>query len=121
MAKVWILDTGTKGTGASVVPLDKPPAEAAGGALPYVPPKRAPRPPKPPPPRVPRRFKVVEVVSGAVLAEDADTRGALDALANVRSVVDVTISVWRPEAESWRLLTLTEQKALWRHRPRGGN
>jgi hypothetical protein len=117
MAKVWVLDTGTKGTGASIVPLEKPRGEPAGGAaLPYVPPKRAPRPPKPPEPRKPRRFKVVDVVSGAVLAEDADTRATLDVLGKVRSVVDVMISVWRPDSESWRLLTLTEQKALWRLR-----
>jgi hypothetical protein len=117
MAKIYVLDTSTKGTGASIVPLEKPPAAPAGGAaLPYVPPKREPRPPKPPEPRKPRRFKVVDVVSRAVLAEDADTRATLDVLANVRSIVDVTVWVWRPETQSWRLLTLTEQKALWRHR-----
>jgi hypothetical protein len=114
MAKVWVLDTGTKGTGASVVPLDRPPAGPAGSeALPYVPPKRAPRPPKPPAPRKPRRFTVVEVVTGEVLAEDVDTRATLDVLRDVRSVVDVTIRVRRPDGESWRLLTLAEQKALW--------
>src|SRR3954452_18837424 len=117
MAKVYVLDTGTKGTGASIVPLEKPPAAPAGGAaLPYVPPKREPRAQKPPKPREPRKFKVVDVVSRAVLAEGADTRATLDVLAGVRSIVDVTVSVWRPEAQSWRMLTLTEQKVLWRHR-----
>ena len=115
--KVWVLDTGTKGTGASIVPLDKPAAEPAGkAALPYVPPKRAARPPKPPEPRKPRRFKVADVVTGQVLAEDADVRTTLDVLGDVRSVVDVKISVWRPEKDSWRLLTLSEQKALWLRR-----
>jgi hypothetical protein len=115
--KVWVLDTGTKGTGASIVPLEKPSAKPAGtAALPFVPPKRAPRPPKPPEPRKPRKFKVVDVVTGEVLAEDADVRATLDVLGDVRSVVDVKISVWRPEAESWRLLTLAEQKALWGRR-----
>jgi hypothetical protein len=119
MAKVWVLDTGTKGTGASVVPLEKAPAEpTANPELPYVPPKRAPRPPKPPEPRKPRRFKVVDVVSKDVLAEDADARATVDVLRDVRSVVDVIIYVRRPEAESWRMLTFTEQKALWRLRTR---
>jgi hypothetical protein len=119
MPKVWVLDTGTKGTGASVVPLEKSPAEPAPSAgLPYVPPKRPPPPPKPPEPRKPRRFKVVDVVTREVLAEDADLRATLGALRGVRSVIDVTVSVRRPETESWRMLTLTEQKALWRLRPR---
>jgi hypothetical protein len=114
MAKVWVLDTGTKGTGASVVPLDKPPTGPAGSeALPYVPPKRAPRPAKEPEPRKPRRFKVVEVVTGEVLAEDVDTRATLDVLRTMRSVVDVTVWVRRPDGGSWRLLTLAEQKTLW--------
>ncbi|MEA2380189.1 MAG: hypothetical protein QOH72_160 [Solirubrobacteraceae bacterium] len=115
--KVWVLDTGTKGTGASIVPLEKPPAEPRRKAdLPYVAPKRAPRPPKPPEPRKPRRFKVVDVVTGEVLAEDTGVRATLDVLGDVRSVVDVKVSVWRPEPESWRLLTLAEQKALWARR-----
>ena len=119
MAKVYVLDTSTKGTGASVVPLETTPAEPAGSAaLPYVAPKRAPRPPKEPPPRKPRRFKVVDVVSGEVLAEDADARATLDVLRDVRSVVDVTVSVRRPETGSWRMLTLAEQKALWHLRAR---
>jgi hypothetical protein len=120
MGKVWILATGTKGTGASVVPLEKAPDAPAGrAALPYVPPKRAPRAPKPPEPRRPRRFKVVDVVTGEVLAEDADTRATLAVLRDVRSVVDVLISVWRPGAQAWRVLTLDEQKALWGARTRG--
>jgi hypothetical protein len=43
-------------------------------------------------------------------------RTTLDVLGDVRSVVDVKISVWRPEKDSWRLLTLSEQKALWARR-----
>jgi hypothetical protein len=117
MAKVWVLDTGTKGTGASVVPLEKAPAErVANPEIPFVAPKRAPRPPKPPERRTPRRFKVVDVTSGEVLAEDSDTRATLDVLRDVRSVVDVAVSVRRPRAGSWRLLTLDEQKALWQAR-----
>jgi hypothetical protein len=122
MAKVYVLDTGTKGTGASVVPLEKTPAErVAKPELPFVAPKRASRPPKPPKPRTPRRFKVVDVTSGEVLAEDSDTRATLDVLRDVRSVVDVAISVRRPDARSWRLLTLGEQKALWQARTARGS
>jgi len=121
MAKVWVLDTGTKGTGASVVPLEPAAAERSAGAdLPYVAPKRVPRAPKPPEPRAPRRFKVVDAVSRDVLAEGADTRATLDVLREQRSVVDVLIYVWQPAAGSWRLLTLPEQNALWRHRTRAG-
>src|SRR3954471_24279977 len=114
MAKTWILDTGTKGTGASVVPLDKPAAQRpAAPERPYVPPRREPRPSKAPEPRKPRSFKVADVLTGEVLAEGADVRATLDVLRDVRSVVDVAVSVWQPQGESWRLLTLTEQRALW--------
>jgi len=120
MAKVWVLDTGTKGTGASIVPLDKPPSEPGGSAaLPFVPPKRAPKPAKAPERKRPRRFKVVDVVTGEVLAEDADARATVDVLRGVRSVVDVNVSVRREETAPWRLLTLPEQKALWQLRAAG--
>jgi hypothetical protein len=117
MAKTWILDTETKGTGAHVVPLEralrKP--EPTGEPV-YVPPKRAPRPPKEPEPRRPRSFRIVDVTTGAVLGEDVDARGAIGVLEDVRSVVDVRIYVWDPADERWVLLTLGEQKALWEYR-----
>jgi hypothetical protein len=53
-----------------------------------------------------------------VLAEDADGRAVVDALAGVRSVVDVHISVWDQDEERWRLLTFAEQKAIWALRDR---
>jgi hypothetical protein len=112
--RVWVLDTGTKGTGANMVPLEDTRAKpAASGDLPYVPPKRTPRPQPAPEPRAPRRFKVVDLVSGAVLAEDTDVRTTLDVLDGVDSVVDVGVYIWQPKAESWRLLTLGEQRALY--------
>src|SRR3954447_13885106 len=95
MARVWVLDTATKGTGASMVPLEStltkpaPPSDR-----PYVAPKRARRKPKPP---EPPRFKVVDVMSGQVLAEGADARTTLDLLRDVRSVNHVRIYVWRPK------------------------
>jgi hypothetical protein len=113
--KVWVLDTSTKGTGASVVPLEstvsKP--DGRGRQLVKAPKKPAPRPEKAPAPRVPRRFKVVDLVSAEVLAEGAEMRATLDLLAEVRSMVDVRIFVWDRETDDWRLLTLGEQRALW--------
>ena len=114
MAKTWILDTETKGTGARVVPLERRDGEPARkrDEL-YVPRKRAPRPEPPAAPKPARRFKVVEVVSGRVLAEDVETRGAVEVLSDVRSIVDVHVSVWQPERERWRMLGLDELRALW--------
>jgi hypothetical protein len=112
VSKVWVLDTSTKGTGASVVPLES--TRSAPEAKRVVAPKR--RRPKrrpEPAPRVPRRFKVVDLVSTETLAEDTDMRATLDALADVRSAVDVRIFVWSDEDDGWRLLTLPEQRALW--------
>jgi hypothetical protein len=40
MAKTWVLDTGTKGTGAHVVPLEEEPAKDAHDAAPH---RRPPR------------------------------------------------------------------------------
>jgi hypothetical protein len=121
MAKVWVLDTETKGTGAKVVPLDKKRKEPAAKAEPFfVAPKPRPRPPEEPEPRQPRRFKVVDVVSRRVLAEGIDARALLDVLSGIRSSVDVNISVWDREREHWRLLTLDEQHTIWARRNGAG-
>jgi hypothetical protein len=118
MPKVWVLDTETKGTGATVAPLRDAPRPAPEPL--YVPPEQAPRPAPAPAPRAPRRFRVVDVVTREALAEDADLRATLEVLRGVRSVVDVRVSVADGQAPgSWRLLTLAEQQALWRHRGRG--
>jgi hypothetical protein len=119
LAKVWVLDTETKGTGANMVPLDrvlKKPAPAPEQLR--VLRKPQPPPPKPPEPRQPRRFKVVDVMTREVLAEGADTRTTVSLLEDVRSIVDVTISVWQPDTERWRLLTLEEARSLWEYRGR---
>ena len=119
MGRIWVLDTETKGTGAEMVPLDKVEQKPAPRDEPFfVPPKLKPREPKPVQPRAPRKFKVVDVATRAVLAEDAGPRETLDALGDVRSIVDVTVSVWEPATERWRLLTLEEQRTLWDRRPR---
>jgi hypothetical protein len=115
-AKPWVLDTGTKGTGAEMVPLEKTLDKAAPDRAPFVPPTPRPRPAAAPQPRKPRRFKVVDVLGGRVLAEDVDARAALGTLAGVRNVIDVRVYVWQPRARRWRLLTLSEQKAMWANR-----
>ncbi|HUJ34105.1 MAG TPA: hypothetical protein VLW51_02770 [Solirubrobacteraceae bacterium] len=53
-----------------------------------------------------------------VLADGADTRATVRLLEDVRSIVDVTIWVWQPEAERWRMLTLEEARSLWEYRGR---
>ena len=67
-------------------------------------------------PKKPYRFKVVDLMTRQVLAEDVGARGAVDALGGVRSIVDVTVYVWDEEAERWRRLTFGETKALWDQR-----
>jgi hypothetical protein len=119
MARTWILDTETKGTGAHVVPLEKALRKPEAKSEPlYVPPKREPRPPKEPEPRRPRSFKIVDVTTREVLGEGVDARTTIDLLEDVDSVVDVRIYVWDPGAERWVLLTLGEQNALWEYRGR---
>jgi hypothetical protein len=117
MAKTWLLDTETKGTGAHLVPLEealrKPGREPE---LATVRLERPPRLPDPPEPPGPLRFKVLDIRSARVLAEGIDTRATIDLLATVDSVVDVRVYVWRQSAGRWRLLSLDEQRKLWRFR-----
>jgi hypothetical protein len=117
LARIWVLDTGTKGTGAEMVPLDRVLEKRAPSGEPlFVPPKPKPREPKPPEPRAPRRFRIVDVATRQVLADDAPASEALEALGGVRSNVDVHVSVWEPKGERWRLLTIDEQRLLWDRR-----
>ena len=115
MSRTWILDTETKGTGAQMVPLDKVVKQPDPTPL-FVPRKRRLRPAPEPAPRAPRRFKVVDLTSRAVLAEDADARTTVELLGGIRSSVDVNVSVWEPSTEAWRLLTLREKQLLWERR-----
>lgn len=115
----WVLDTSTKGTGATMVPLEtvlrKPSAQAEPIHVP--PPRRPHTVPSPEPPR-PRLFKVVDISTREILTEGASTHVAIDALSDVRSIVDVNIYVWHPAKERWRLLTFGEKRLLWDHRER---
>jgi hypothetical protein len=114
VGRAWVLDTGTKGTGAQMVPLEKVLKKPESKAEPIsVPPKRRPRSAEAPEPRQPPKFKVVDVMTGQVLAADASARATVDLLENVRSIVDVRIYIWEPRAERWRMLSYRDQKLLW--------
>jgi hypothetical protein len=117
MAKIWVLDTETKGTGANMVPLEKvlkksAPADQRALRVPRrkVDDAREPEPPKSP---EPHRFRIVDVMTRQVLADGVDARATVAALEDIRSVVDVLVDVWDPDAGQWRRLTLGEQKTLW--------
>ncbi len=116
MAKTWILDTETKGTGAHVVPLEK--VLRRGERKPelnlvQLEPPVAPSPEPEPEAPQPRRFKVVDVMTRETLAEHTDARATIDLLREVHSIVDVQVYMWNPQHHRWRLLGLDEQRALW--------
>jgi hypothetical protein len=118
MAKIWVLDTETKGTGATMVPLDKvlkkpAPADERILSVPRRKDADEVHEPESPAPREPHRFRIVDVMTRQVLADDADARATVAVLEDVRSVVDVLIDVWEPDTGDWRRLTLSELKALW--------
>jgi hypothetical protein len=114
MAKVWVLDTETKGTGAEVRPLDSGGGAATrGGQSAIVVRERKPREKPAPEPAGPRRFKVVDVMTKRVLAEDAGLDATVELLEGVRSIVDVSIHVWEPKAARWQELSLREKRMLW--------
>src|SRR4051812_18417551 len=103
MAKIWVLDTETKGTGAQMVPLEKKQGGDEDRGHPViVAPERREKPPKAPEPRGPRRFKVVDVMTREVLAEGAGARVTVDLLKEVRSMVDVSVYVWEERAGKWQ-------------------
>ena len=118
MGKVWVLDTETKGTGANMVPLERVQHRGSNSVPGFVFPKLKPPEPSSREPKAPRRFKVVDVVTREVLVEDADARETVGVLENVRSIVDVTIWVWQPEQERWRMLSLEDARAIWEYRGR---
>jgi hypothetical protein len=114
MAKVWVLDTETKGTGAEIRPLEEgDEAAPKRGQAPSVVRERKRRAPKPVEPAGPRRFKVVDVMTKRVLAEDAPLGATVELLEEVRSIVDVSIYVWEPKAGRWQELSLREKQMVW--------
>jgi hypothetical protein len=116
--RAWVLDHETKGTGAQMLPLDKlrPPTRST--RAPVVVKEPAPLPEKAPEPLGPRRFKVVDVMTKQVLAEDVDLRTAVDVLDGVRSVVDVSVYVWRKQTEDWLQLSQRDRRKIWELRGR---
>jgi hypothetical protein len=118
VGKPWVLDTGTKGTGAEMVPLEKVLEEPGPTRPPIIVPTERRTPAKAPEPRVPWRFKVVDVMTRQVLAEDAHAASTLDLLSGIRSMVDVSVYVWDPKRAAWRPLTLGERQTLWSWRDR---
>jgi hypothetical protein len=113
MARIWVLDTETKGTGAEMVPLEKVQTGSRSSKGPVVVRDKPERAPEAPQPRKPPRFKLVDVMTEKVLAEGATTEETVAVLENMRSLVDVRIYVWDDPAEAWRRLSLGEHKALW--------
>ena len=120
MAKVWVLDTETKGTGAQMVPLEKtlrqPASEPVRRRARPVP--KAAQVEKAPEPTPPRRFRVIDARSRETLADDANAPETLEVLRQVEQPVDVSVYVWEPKAETWRLLTGREKALLWEFRQR---
>jgi hypothetical protein len=119
MAKIWVLDTETKGTGAEMVPLERALERKRSAPKDRI--KVVRRRPDAPPaetpdktgPAGPREFKLVNALSGQVLAERAGTREVVDLIGSMRSLADARIYVWEPADDTWRALTLREQKAIW--------
>jgi len=122
MAKTWILDSETKGTGAHMVPLEKALAKRSAeedlAVVRLEAPPAPPRPAEPIEPPAPLSFRIVDVRSSQALAEGVDARAAIEVLEGVGSVVDIRIYVWALLRSRWRLLTLEEQKTLWGFRGR---
>jgi hypothetical protein len=117
LAKTWVLDTQTKGTGATMVPLERILRKPGSDTVPdFVLPELRPPASDQEEPRKPRSFQVIDVMSRTVLGEDIDARAAVKLLEDVHSIVDVTVYVWEDKAERWRMLTFGETKALWEHR-----
>src|SRR5262249_54446325 len=75
--------------------------------------KAKPPAPMPAEPREPRRFRVADVISRRNLVDDASAAEAIDTLRAVRSIVDVNIYVWQPDRGRCRLLTFSEQRAMF--------
>ena len=80
--------------------------------------EQPPAAPADPEPRKPRRFKVVDVMTRRVLAEDVDLRTTVDVLAGLRSVVDVNLYVWDTKSEAWQQLSQGDRRRVWALRDR---
>ncbi len=114
MAKTWVLDTETKGTGAHVVPLSDAPRGGAGEAeLALVQLARPPRATRPSEPPAKASFRVVDVLGRNVLGEDLDARETVATLAGMRSALDARVYLRHGAGTRWRLLSLADTRRLW--------
>lgn len=111
--EIWVLDTETKGTGANMVPLERVLRKGSDRVPGFTLPERRQHEEPEPEARQPHRFRILDVMTHQALADDVDVRHALETLADVRSIVDVTIYTWEESGERWRRLTFGEAKALW--------
>ena len=118
MAKVWVLDTETKGTGAEMVPLEKVHKQPCAPTRRRRPAPAAVREKPAPEPVRPTSFKIVDVMTRQPLIEGASARDTIDRLRDVRSLVDVAIHAWDERAGRWQRLSRGEERALWRLRDR---
>jgi hypothetical protein len=116
--EVWVLDTETKGTGANMVPLERVLKQGSDRVPGFSIPARRQRAETPAAIRRPHRFRILDVMTRQILADDVDARHAVEALGRVRSIVDVSVYAWAEVAERWTRLTFTETKALWDLRDR---
>lgn len=73
---------------------------------------------KEPQPTPPRRFRVIDALSRQVLADDANAPETIELLRGIDRPVDVSVYVWEPKPETWRLLTRREKSLLWEFRQR---
>jgi hypothetical protein len=120
VAKIWVLDTETKGTGAEMVPLERAlrgkrsaPARERIRVVKRQPDGSADEiPATDEPARAPRRFKLKHALSGQVLAEDTGVGEIVELMRGMRSVADARVSVWEPDTRGWRPLSLREQQLL---------
>jgi hypothetical protein len=121
VAKTWVLDTETKGTGAHMVPLEallrRPGKERDLATVTF---KRTERsaPDVSSDPPAPLRFKVVDVLAARELGRDISASATVRLLEGMRSVLDARVYVWMASSGRWRLLTLDEHKLLWQFRGR---
>ncbi len=111
MGTIWVLDTETKGTGANMIPLERATKRSAAPEHAFrVPEARARE--EASAPKAPHRFRIVDVMTHRTLLDDGGVREAVSALAPVRSVVDVNVSVWDEERARWLPLAFGDQRRL---------
>ena len=118
-----MLDTETKGTGANMVPLERVLKKGSDRVPGFVLPERRRPPEAPPAVKRPHRFRIVDLMTQEVLADDVDARHAIETLEDVRSIVDVSIYAWDDAGDRWTRLAFGEAKALWdmRHQIRSSD